>query len=87
MKYILMDDCGSDIFTKEDEKAYDLAKVLEQLYRISDEAEDNISVCRKEFCSYYDGFSDGVDEEIEIVKGGVLYEKHNHGANYPVIAE
>lgn len=55
--------------------AYDVDKVLEQLYRISDEEEDKISVCEEEFCLYHDGFSDGVDEAIEIVKGGVVYGK------------
>lgn len=55
--------------------AYDVDKVLEQLHRISDEAEDEISVCEKEYCLYHDGFSDGADEAIEIVKGGVVYEK------------
>ena len=55
--------------------AYDVDKVLEQLHRISDEAEDKISVCEEEYCLYHDGFSDGVDEAIEIVKGGVVYEK------------
>ena len=55
--------------------AYDVDKVLEQLHRISDEAEDEISVCEKEYCVYYDGYSDGVDEAIEIVKAGVVYEK------------
>lgn len=67
-------------------KAYDLEKVLEQLYRISDEEEDKISVCEKGYELYHDGFSDGVDKAIEIVKGGVVHEKHNHGGNYPIIA-
>lgn len=71
---------------EDDEKAYDLAKVLEQLYRISDEAEDKISVCKKGYELYHDGFSDGVDEAIEIVKGGVVDEKHNNGINYPINA-
>lgn len=67
-------------------KAYDLEKVLEQLYRLSDEEEDKISVCEKGYELYHDGFSDGVDEAIEIVKGGVVYEKHNRGGNYPIIS-
>lgn len=71
---------------EEDEKAYDLEKVLEQLQRLSDEEEDKISVCEKGYELYHDGFSDGVDEAIEIVKGGVVYEKHNNGGNYPIIA-
>lgn len=45
-----------------------------------------IERCRKDYCSYYDGFSDGVDEEMEIAKGGIVYEKHNPGGNYPIIA-
>ena len=54
--------------------AYDVDKVLEQLYRISDEAEDKISVCEKGYELYHDGFSDGVDKAIEIVKGGGVDE-------------
>lgn len=50
--------------------AYDVDKVLEQLQRLSDEEEDKISVCEKGCELYHDGFSDGVDEAIEIVKGG-----------------
>lgn len=68
-------------------KAYDLEKVLEQLHRLSDEEEDKISVCEKGYELYHDGFSDGVDEAIEIVKGGIVYEKHNHGVNYPIKEE
>lgn len=60
---------------KEEPTAYDVDKVVEQLQKISDEAEDEISVCEKEDCLYYDGFSDGVDKAIEIVKGGVVYGK------------
>ena len=71
---------------EEGEKAYDLAKVLEQLQRLSDEAEDKISVCEKGYELYHDGYSDGVDEAIEIVKGGVVYEKHNNCVNYPINA-
>lgn len=29
-------------------------------------------VCEKKDCLYYDGFSDGVDKAIDIVKGGVV---------------
>lgn len=54
--------------------AYDVDKVVEQLQKISDEAEDEISVCEKEDCLYFDGFSDGVDKAIEIVKGGGVDE-------------
>lgn len=50
--------------------AFDVEKVVEQLQGISDEAQDEISVCEKEACQYYDGFSDGVDKAIEIVKRG-----------------
>lgn len=53
--------------------AFDVDEVVEQLQKISDEAEDEISVCEKEDCLYFDGFSDGVDKAIEIVKGGVKY--------------
>lgn len=68
-------------------KAYNLEKVLEQLQRLSDEEEDNISVCEKGYELYHDGFSDGVDEAIEIVKGGVLYEQHNHINNYSIASQ
>ena len=55
---------------KNEPTAFDVEKVVEQLQGISDEAQDEISVCEKEACQYYDGFSDGVDKAIEIVKRG-----------------
>lgn len=48
--------------------AYDLDKVAEKLQKISDEAHDLIIV--SDSPQYYDGYEDGVDKAIEIVKGG-----------------
>lgn len=63
--------CRVEIRTLRNYKtAYDIEKVVEQLQGISDEAQDEISVCEKEACQYYDGFSDGVDKAIDIVKRG-----------------
>lgn len=55
---------------EEQPTAFDVEKVVEQLQGISDEAQDEISVCEREACQYYYGFSDGVDKAIEIVKRG-----------------
>lgn len=64
--------CAPDIedMLREQPTAYDVEAVAEQLQGISDEAQDEISVCEKEACQYYDGFSDGVDKAIEIVNRG-----------------
>lgn len=47
---------------------YDTDKVVEQLQKISDEAHDLIMV--SDSPQYYDGYEDGVDKAIGIVKGG-----------------
>lgn len=50
--------------------AYDTEKVVEQLQKISDEAQDRISPYDLESCQYDMGISDGVDKAIDIVKRG-----------------
>lgn len=50
--------------------AYDMDKVLKQLEGLFDRADDDMSVCEKGMYQYYDGFRDGIDKAIEIVKGG-----------------
>jgi len=48
--------------------AYDPDKVVQQLERISDEMNDMI--LESDNPQYYDGYEDGVDKAIEIVKAG-----------------
>lgn len=48
--------------------AYDLDKVIEKLQVLSDKADDDIAVCEADTCQYYDGYGDGMDKAIEIVK-------------------
>lgn len=54
--------------------AYDVDKVVKQLEVLSDRADYDMSVCEKGMYQYmyqyYDGFGDGIDKAIEIVKGG-----------------
>lgn len=50
--------------------AYDVDKVVKQLEVLSDRAYYDMSVCEKGMYQYYDGFGDGIDKAIEIVKGG-----------------
>ena len=50
--------------------AYDVDKVVKQLEVLSDRADYDMSVGEKGMCQYYDGFGDGIDKAIEIVKGG-----------------
>ena len=50
--------------------AYDPDKVIEQLQVLSDKADDDIAVCEADMCQYYDGYGDGLDKAIEIVKRG-----------------
>lgn len=50
--------------------AYDPDKVIEQLQVLSDKADDDIAVCEADTCQYYDGYGDGLDRAIEIVKRG-----------------
>jgi len=49
--------------------AYDVDKVVEQLEALSDCADDKIME-NEDLEQYYDGFGDGVDEAIKIVKAG-----------------
>lgn len=49
--------------------AYDLDKVVEQLDKLADKANDKILGMR-EWQQYYDGYEDGVRTAINIVKGG-----------------
>lgn len=50
--------------------AYDPDKVIEKLQVLSDKADDDIAVCEADMCQYYDGYGDGLDRAIEIVKRG-----------------
>lgn len=50
--------------------AYDPDKVIENLQVLSDKADDDIAVCEADTCQYYDGYGDGLDRAIEIVKRG-----------------
>lgn len=50
--------------------AYDPDKVIEKLQVLSDKADDDIAVCEPDTCQYYDGYGDGLDRAIEIVKRG-----------------
>lgn len=64
--------CIPDIedMLKEQPTAYDVDKVVKQLEVLSDRADYDMSVCEKGMYQYYDGFGDGIDKAIEIVKGG-----------------
>ena len=64
--------CTPDIedMLKEQPTAYDVDKVVKQLEVLSDRADYDMSVCEKGMYQYYDGFGDGIDKAIEIVKGG-----------------
>lgn len=55
--------------------AYDPDKVIEKLQVLSDKADDDIAVCEADTCQYYDGYGDGLDRAIEIVKRGGVDEK------------
>lgn len=55
--------------------AYDPEKVIEKLQVLSDKADDDIAVCEADTCQYYDGYGDGLDRAIEIVKRGGRDEK------------
>lgn len=55
--------------------AYDPDKVIEKLQVLSDKADDDIAVCKVDTCQYYDGYGDGLDRAIEIVKRGGRDEK------------
>lgn len=59
-------------FTKS--RLYDPDKVVEQLERISDETHDMI--LESDNPQYYDGYEDGVDKAIEIVKAGGIDAEH-----------
>ena len=54
--------------------AYDVDKVIKQLQILSDKADDDITVCEADMCQYYDGYGDGLEKAIEIVKGGGVDE-------------
>lgn len=67
-KYDAIQECMKAV--EEQPMAYDPDKVIEQLQLLSDKADDDISVCEKDMCQYYDGYGDGLDRAIEIVKRG-----------------
>ena len=52
----------------EKQPVFNMDKVVEQLQKISDEAHDLIMV--SDSPQYYDGYEDGVDKAIDIVKAG-----------------
>ena len=55
---------------EEQPTAFDVEKVIEKLHVLSDKADDDIAVCEADTCQYYDGYGDGLDRAIEIVKRG-----------------
>lgn len=55
---------------EEQPTAFDVEKVIEKLQVLSDKAADDIAVCEADACQYYDGYGDGLDRAIEIVKRG-----------------
>lgn len=55
---------------EEQPTAFDAEKVIEKLQVLSDKADDDIAVCEADTCQYYDGYGDGLDRAIEIVKRG-----------------
>lgn len=55
--------------------AFDVEKVIEKLQVLSDKADDDIAVCEADTCQYYDGYGDGLDRAIEIIKRGGKDEK------------
>ena len=57
--------------------AFDVEKVIEKLQALSDKADDDIAVCEADTCQYYDGYGDGLDRAIEIVKQGGRDEQIN----------
>ena len=55
---------------EEQPTAFDVEKVIEKLQVLSDKADDDIAVCEADTCQYYDGYGDGLDRAIEIIKTG-----------------
>lgn len=49
--------------------AYDVDKVVERLEILSDRADDNIME-QESSEQYWDGFGDGIDKDIKILKSG-----------------
>lgn len=72
-------DCSAGIcrLVKEQPTAFDVEKVIEKLQVLSDKADDDIAVCEADTCQYYDGYGDGLDKAIEIVKRGGRDEQIN----------
>lgn len=54
----------------ENEKKREYRDAIEKLQVLSDKADDDIAVCEADTCQYYDGYGDGLDRAIEIVKRG-----------------
>lgn len=67
-KYDAIQQCMKAV--EEQPMAYDPNKVVEQMQALSDKADDDIAVCEADMCQYYDGYGDGLDRAIEIVKRG-----------------
>ena len=55
---------------EEQPTAFDAEKVIEKLQVLSDKTDDDIAVCEADTCQYYDGYGDGLDRAVEIVKRG-----------------
>lgn len=55
---------------KDQPTAFYVEKVIEKLQVLSDKADDDIAVCKADTCQYYDGYGDGLDRAIEIIKRG-----------------
>lgn len=60
---------------EEQPTVFDVEKVIEKLQVLSDKADDDIAVCEADTCQYYDGYGDGLDRAIEIIKRGGRDEK------------
>ena len=55
---------------EEQPTAFDVDKVIERIQVLSGKADDDIAVCEADMCQYYDGYGDGLEKAIEIVKRG-----------------
>ena len=73
-KYDAIQECMKAV--EEQPTAYDPDKVVEQMQALSDKADDDIAVCEADTCQYYDGYGDGLDRAIEIVKRGGRDEEY-----------
>lgn len=64
-----MDKCAWILSVEESKTAFDADKVVEQLEKLADEANDKILEAGG-LQLYYDGYEDAMRTAVEIVKGG-----------------